>query len=124
MDVQGRILRQNSVELVIADGIAQGIGIVAGENRLTDVVADEQIGVVGNGIAENQNPDRISVVGKCKPYLFRFCNRGDRKEIGARRGKRSGTLPRAVSVGIRLDDTADAAVGDGANRIEIMNQML
>ena len=123
MDVQYRILRQNAVELVIADGIAQSGGVVRGKYGLADVVADQQIGVCRQCISEDQDADVIAVVCQRKPHLFRFCDGGDREKVGTCRSKRSCTLPGSVSVGICLDDTADAAVGHGSDRIEIVNQM-
>ena len=124
MDIQRGVLRQKTVELIVADGGAQGSGVFCREHRLTDVAADEQVGIFRQRIAEDQNADIIAVISKCHTHLLRLRNRGDGEKIRAGGGQRPCTLPCTVAVGIRLDDTADAAVGERTHGVEIVNQML
>ena len=94
------------------------------ENKVIAKGNCEKIGIGGKGMPEDQDPDVIAAVGKRQTDLLRFRDRGHGKEIRTGSGKRSGALPCTVYVRIGFDDTADAAVGVCAERIEIADQML
>ena len=84
MNVERRILRQDTVELIIADRIAQRGGVVGGKYGLADVVADEQVSVGGKRVSEDQNADLIAVVRKREPYLLCLCDGGNSKDLLSR----------------------------------------